>query len=130
MLYLTHQASLLLKCQMFNYKGQRNLDALHAFVTEGYKTAQPDTIPAPPSFVELKVKELRKRFAKLTEENLHVKYLLEDFDHIVSFRKNAAAALLVIGALIGFLVGVIVVHFIGGSRNPRDKKPRAKKKQG
>lgn len=115
---------------MFNYKGPRNLDALHAFVTEGYKTTQPDTIPAPPSFVEMKVKELRKRFEKLTEENLHVKYLLEDFDHIVSFRKNAAAALLVIGALIGFLFGVIVTLFMGGSRNPRDKKPKAKKKQG
>mmetsp|Transcript_37524 Transcript_37524/g.89888 ORF Transcript_37524/g.89888 Transcript_37524/m.89888 type:complete len:226 (-) Transcript_37524:88-765(-) len=117
--------------KMFNYKGHRNLDALHAFVTEGYKTAQPDTIPAPPSFVELQVKELRKRFEKLTEENLHVKYLLEDFDHIVSFRKNAAVALLVIGALLGAaLAGAIVFFFMRGSRNSRDKEPRAKKKQG
>ena len=93
---------------MYNYKGARNLDALYEFVTGGYKTSPDDTIPQPPSYMDIKMKEIRQMFDKYSQDNEHLKYLLEDFDHIISFRKNAAAALLILGAIIGFFFGMIV----------------------
>ncbi|EED90729.1 predicted protein, partial [Thalassiosira pseudonana CCMP1335] len=48
--------------KMYNYKGARNIDALYEFVTEGYKTAPTDTIPAPPSAFDAKMKEIRQKF--------------------------------------------------------------------
>lgn len=116
--------------KMYNYKGGRNTDDMYDFVTGGYKSALSDTIPPPPSIFEIKMKEIRRQFEKVTEDNPHLKYLLEDFDHIISFRKNAAVALLVMGAFVGFLFGLIVAMLsrTGGKKNDA-KAPKKKKKE-
>ncbi len=98
---------------MYTYDGARTIDALYAFVTEGYKSASDDAIPAPPSVFEVKMKEFRQKFETYTQDSEHLKYLFEDFDHITNYRKNAAIVLLVIGAIIGFLFGVIATLLIG-----------------
>jgi len=114
--------------KMYTYKGGRNLDALYDFVTEGYKSAKTDEIPAPPSVLDAKMKEFRQKFESLTENNDSLKYLLEDFDHIVSFRKNAALALVLMGAFLGFMFGIIVsLLFMGGGSS--GSKPAQKKKK-
>lgn len=111
--------------KMYNYKGARNADALYDFVTEGYKSALQDTIPPPPSVLDVKMKEFRMKFDSLAQNNKHLKFLLEDFDHIITFRKNAACALLVMGAFIGFMFGIIVSLLMGmGSTDTKAKKKK------
>ena len=113
---------------MYNYKGARNLDALYEFVTGGYKTSPNDTIPQPPSYMDIKMKEIRQTFDKYAQDNEHLKYLLEDFDHIISFRKNAAATLLIMGAIIGFFFGMIVTLLMGIGKADKPKTKSKKKK--
>jgi len=112
--------------KMYDYGGARTADALHDFVTGGYRSAPEDAIPAPPSLVDAKVRELRQMFEGAVGDHEHLKFLLEDFDHIVSFRKNAAAALLAVGAIVGFMFGVIVALLVG--MGGTDSKKKKKKK--
>lgn len=120
---------------MFDYKGARNLDAMYDFVTVGYnlavtKSAMTDVIPPPPSMFDVKMKQFRLKIEAMTKDNDHLKYLLEDFEHIVSFRKNAAAALLVMGAIIGFFFGMILSLLLGlGSTGTTKGKKKKKKKK-
>jgi len=110
--------------KLFTYKGSRSLLAMYDFVTEDYKEGPQDTIPPLPSWFDTKVKELRKWFEAATDDNQHLKYLLEDFEHILEFRKNAAGALLVIGGMFGFLLGVMLtlLSTMRGSDKPKRKK--------
>jgi hypothetical protein len=115
--------------KMYNYKGARTIDALYAFVTEGYKAAvAEDSIPPAPSVFQRKVKELRQTFEAYALNNKQLTYLLDDFDHIISMRKNAAVALLVMGAFIGFLFGVIMMLLMGSSSGSAESKSKKKKK--
>jgi hypothetical protein len=98
---------------MYTYDGTRSVDSLYAFVTGGYKSASDDPIPAAPSAFEVKMREFRQKFEAYTQESEHLKYLFEDFDHITNFRKNAAILLMVMGAIIGFMLGVIVTLMFG-----------------
>eukprot|EP00584_Thalassiosira_punctigera_P002054 CAMPEP_0172527584 /NCGR_PEP_ID=MMETSP1067-20121228/2231_1 /TAXON_ID=265564 ORGANISM="Thalassiosira punctigera, Strain Tpunct2005C2" /NCGR_SAMPLE_ID=MMETSP1067 /ASSEMBLY_ACC=CAM_ASM_000444 /LENGTH=232 /DNA_ID=CAMNT_0013311347 /DNA_START=65 /DNA_END=763 /DNA_ORIENTATION=+ len=115
--------------KMYTYKGARNIDALYDFVTGGYASSSPDdAIPPAPSAFDAKMKELRQGFASMTEDHPHLKYLMEDFEHIVSFRKNAAAVLLVLGSFAGFFFGIIVALLTGiGGGKKEDKKKKKKK---
>ena len=99
--------------KMYTYDGVRTIDAMYAFVTEGYKSASDDAIPAAPSVFEVKMKELRKKFETYFQDSEHLKFLFEDFDHITNYRKNAAIVLVVMGAIIGFMFGVIATLLIG-----------------
>lgn len=112
--------------KMYNYKGSRNIDELYEFVTEGYKLQiGVATIPAPPSMFEMKMKEFRLKFQEYSQDHEHLKFLLDDFDHIVEFRKNAAAVLVVMGAVIGFMFGIIVMLLMGiGSTGSKTKKKK------
>lgn len=113
--------------KMYTYKGSRTLDAMYDFVTGGYKSMVDDKIPAPPSFLDVKMKEFRQTFESMTEDNPHLRYLLDDFDHIISLRKNAAVVLLVMGAFVGFFLGVIVSMLMGtGSAQPKGQKKKKK----
>ena len=113
--------------KMFSYKGARDIEALYDFVTEGYKSALQDTIPPVPSMYETMVKDLRKKFNKFANDNEHLQYLLTDFEHIVSFRKNAAAVLLVMGIIAGFFLGVIVSLLTFGRGSEKKVKSKSKK---
>jgi hypothetical protein len=113
--------------KMYNYRGARTIDAMYAFVTEGYKSAvAEDSIPPAPSMFEIKMKALRQKFEELTSNNKHLTYLLDDFDHILSMRKNAATALLAMGAFIGFWFGVIAMLLMGS--DGAESKSKKKKK--
>ena len=114
---------------MYNYKGPRTLDALYEFVTGGYTAALTDAIPPPPSAFEVKVKEFRQKFEKLTEDHEQLKYLLEDFDHIVSFRKNAAVVILAMGAFLGLFFGIIVSLLMGVGKTEAKAAKKKKKKE-
>ena len=72
------------------------------------------------------MKELREKLTDYTQKNEHLKYLLEDFEHITDYRKNAAIVLVVMGSIIGFMLGVIVTLLIGINGN---KSKAAKKKK-
>ena len=113
--------------KMFPYKGARDIDALYDFVTEGYKSALQDTIPPVPSMYEKTVNDLRKKFNKFAKDNEHLQYFLTDFEHIISFRKNAAAALLVMGVIVGFWLGVFFSLFAFGGGSEKKVKSKSKK---
>ena len=110
---------------MFNYKGARNIEALYDFVTDGYKSAEADTIPTPPSVYDAKMKELRKKFNDMTKDHEQLKFLLDDFEHIVEFRKNAAAVLLIIGFIVGFIFHMVASLLKGSGKD----KSKAKSKK-
>jgi len=87
--------------KMYKYSGGRNLDELHAFVTDGYKeTGVLEDIPAPPSWLQMKLKAL--------DDNSWIKTTMADFDDILNFRKNAAAVMLGMGFVFGVLIGLIL----------------------
>lgn len=113
--------------KMYSYNGARNIDALYDFVTGGYRSETDDAIPPGPSAFEATMKELRQKFADLTQDHPDLKYLLDDFDHIVEYRKNAAAVLLVTGACVGFFFGVILSLLMGmGSAGKKAQKKKKK----
>ena len=104
--------------KMFRYSGPRELDDLVAYATGGYQDTSGEAVPAPPSFVKEKMTELRK----LVNDNEHLKHIVEDFQHIVEIRKNAAAVLVGIGALIGLMLGCILGGGGGGGGKTKVKK--------
>ncbi|KAL3782708.1 hypothetical protein HJC23_012227 [Cyclotella cryptica] len=110
--------------QMYPYKGSRTVDALYAFVTEGYKTAPTDVIPVVPSAFQLKMKEWRAKFQQLTEKHDQLKYLLDDFEHILQFRKNAAVVLMILGMIVGGIFGMIMCWVMGGSGGTKKVKSK------
>ena len=112
---------------MFTYKGDRDIDSLYEFVTGGFKSALHEPVPTVPSMYEKKMKEMRKKFKRTVKNNEQLQYLMTDFEHIISFRKNAAAVLLVLGAIIGFWLGFIVSMFAFGKGS--EKKMRSKPKK-
>lgn len=115
--------------KLYAYRGARNIDALYEFATGGYKSATEEIIPPPPSAFDAKMKEFRVKFESLAEGNEHLKFLMEDFDHIVSMRKNAAIVILVMGSIVGFMFGIIVSLLMGiggGTSAPKGQKKKKK----
>jgi protein disulfide-isomerase-like protein len=110
------------KC--YPYKGKRDLDSMYEFVTEGYKSAITEEIPGVPSVFEEKMKQFRFKFQQLTNDHKDLKFLLEDFDHILEVRKNAAAVLVVLGAVIGFMLGMIVSLLMGLGKVKNESKKK------
>lgn len=94
--------------KMYPYNGERTLEALKEFALNGYKSATGEKVPAPPSFWEITSKKLKENYAKTMESNPHLRMLAEDFDHILAIRKNAAAALFVLGVLTGLVMGLLL----------------------
>ena len=109
---------------MYPYKGSRTLDALYAFVTEGYASGPTEVIPVPPSVFQTKMKEWRRKVQQMTEKHPHLRYLMDDFEHIVQFRKNAAAVLMILGTMVGFVLGMLVCWMMGGFRGARKVKSK------
>jgi protein disulfide-isomerase-like protein len=104
--------------KVYKYQGPRTVQALKEFVLEGYKSIEGAPVPPPPPSY---VTRQRKRFLQFVEENPHLKMLVDDFEHIVNLRKNAALVLVVFGMLSGILVG-----FVLGNSNASGKAPKPK----
>jgi thiol-disulfide isomerase/thioredoxin len=106
--------------QMYTYKGDRNVESLMQFVTEGYKSATGEKVPPPPSWVAEKITEIRQKFAV---DNKIISHLITDLEHIFKMRKNAAVAMVILSVFFGFFIG----FFMGGSSRPvRQQATRAK----
>lgn len=98
--------------KLYKYHGEKTLEAMKEFVMGGYKLQEGEQVPAPPGFAQVQW----KKFQKFVETNEELGYLKEDFEHIVAIRKNAAAVLLLIGAVIGFLFGCLAGCSTGKSK--------------
>lgn len=104
---------------VYKYQGPRQVDTLKQFVLGDYKKDDPImSVPPPPSIVT----QWRQKFQKLTKNNTHLKMLVDDFVHIVDYRKNAAVVLVVIGAMFGMLVGYLLARAPGNNKSPKQKK--------
>ena len=73
---------------MYDYSGSRDADALQAFAEGGYAEVDGEKVPSLPTI-----------FSKFIDS------MQEDVDHILKKRKNAAAVLVVVGAIIGIVIG-------------------------
>ena len=74
--------------KMYDYSGSRDADALQAFAEGGYAEVDGEKVPSLPTI-----------FSKFIDS------MQEDVDHILKKRKNAAAVLVVVGAIIGIVIG-------------------------
>jgi hypothetical protein len=92
----------------YPYKNKRDLDSMYHFVTEGYKTSNTEEIPVVPGVFEEKMKQFRVKFQDMVKGHKDLKFLLEDFDHILDVRKNAAAVLVGLGVIVGFMLATIL----------------------
>jgi hypothetical protein len=106
--------------QMYTYKGDRKVESLMQFVTDGYKSATSEKVPPPPSWAAEKVTEIRQKFAV---DNKTVSYFINDLEHIFKMRKNAALVMVVLGVVCGFFAGFLMG---GSSRTVRQQATRAK----
>lgn len=111
---------------MYKYDGARTVEDMMEFVISGYHSKHAMPLPSPPSFLDL---QRMKLFAWLqTQDN---SMLAKDFEHILSFRKNAAIVLLIMGGLLGFSLGCIASTLTTSgspgstSSNSNKEKPKA-----
>jgi thiol-disulfide isomerase/thioredoxin len=86
--------------KMYKYRGLKTLEAIQQFVEGGYKDAVALPVPAPPSFFDL----TKRKIERLFDENKELRFLREDFQHIVAVRKNAAVILMILGAILGMFM--------------------------
>jgi protein disulfide-isomerase-like protein len=108
--------------RMYKYDGPRYVADLLAFARTGYHHASPGLdVPAMPSAVEL----LRRQLMEMVSSSRQVKMLVDDFEHIVKVRKNAAAVLALLGAIVGFVLGCMVGCFGKGSKKITTKEKTA-----
>lgn len=87
--------------QYYRYGGGRTLEEFQAFLQGGFADTKAEPLPAPPGWDDT-LKSLEKRFKK------EYAMLEEDFNHIVEIRKNAMAALLIIGGVVGCIFGCLM----------------------
>lgn len=91
--------------QMYDYNGGRSLNDFKEFL-KGGDFGEGGPIPGPPSWVEQKM-----------AQNKFLKELAEDFNHIVAYRKNAAAILVGMGVVWGILILSFLQMVFGGSKS-------------
>ena len=97
--------------QVYNYEGARTLDALKDYLLSGtFGTGE--AVPPPPSF-----------FQRILRQNKDLKILMDDFDHIISYRKNGAVVLFSLGVIWGILL-MAVFQMILSAKFFQAKKPK------
>ena len=103
--------------QYYRYAGGRTLEEFQAFLQGSFEEVKADPLPPPPGWDDV-VKSWQKRLKK------EYAMLEEDFNHIVDVRKNAMAALLIIGGIVGCLLGCVLsaVCCRGGGGKAKVKK--------
>ena len=90
--------------RMYKYEGSRTVDDMKEFVMSGYKDKVDMDVPAPPSTVEM----FRRKVMEYVESNEQLSTLVDDFEHIVDLRKNAAAILVLMGVVLGVVLGCLM----------------------
>ena len=111
--------------KMYDYSGPRDVDAFVNFITKEYKNAKGETVPSAPGAFEEALKKLRKA----VKDNKHMVNLLNNFEHILKMRKNAAVFLLVLGAVLGFIVTTLIGLMMGSSSGSSDSSSSKSKKK-
>jgi protein disulfide-isomerase-like protein len=97
--------------QVYDYKGGRSLEDLNNFLAKGGDFGgNGSAVPPPPSWLEQMIKQHKA-----------LQGLSEDFTHVVSFRKNAAAILVAIGVIGGMILMFIFQLILGGSSKASTK---------
>ena len=89
---------------MYEYDRGRNVDEFVEFVTGKYETVTGKYVPPPVGGWKKVIRQLRKK----VEGNKFLSALLEDFEHILSWRKNAAILLFVFGGIFGFFNAILM----------------------
>lgn len=103
--------------QVYDYKGGRSLEDLKTFLTKGGDFGgNANAVPSPPSW-----------FEEMVQKNKYLQALSDDFNHIVSFRKNAAAILVAIGVIWGMILMFLFQLMLGGGPKATKAKKTAKK---
>jgi thiol-disulfide isomerase/thioredoxin len=101
--------------KMYKYEGERALPGFVDFAMDSYKESDAlDVPPGPPAWIETmrKIRKSVHEFPILTA-------LLDDFEHIIHIRKNAAVALFLLGTFFGFMVATLLSL---GGRSQKVKK--------
>ena len=107
--------------KMYTYEGPRTLTDMMEFVLGGYKNASsiesvpPDNSKWKKMMGAWRVKLQTYDFARVT---------LQDFEHILHFRKNAALVLFLLGSSFGIVLGYVVARL---SSNRSHSSKRTKK---
>jgi protein disulfide-isomerase-like protein len=97
--------------QVYDYKGGRSLEELTNFLAKGGDFGgNGSPVPPPPSWLE-----------QMIQQNKELQGLSEDFNHVVSFRKNAAAVLVAIGLIWGMIIMFFFQLILGGSSKASTK---------
>lgn len=101
----------------YKYSGGRTLEDFQAFLNGGYREGTPEPLPEPPGL---------KEFIESTQKRLKKEYFMleEDFYHIMSLRKNAMAAFLMIGAIVGCVFGCLIGAVCCRCGNSRKEKSK------
>lgn len=86
--------------QMYKYRGLKTLEAMKQFVEGGYKESVALPVPVPPSFFDI----AHRKLERFIDEHKELRFIREDFQHIMALRKNAAVVLMVIGAILGMFM--------------------------
>jgi protein disulfide-isomerase-like protein len=92
--------------KVYSYNGGRTLEDLKEFLGQGGDfNGEGEAVPAPPSKVQ-----------EFLNKNKELKALSDDFNHIIGYRKNAAAVLVAFGAIWGMLI-MFVLSLVGFKPN-------------
>jgi hypothetical protein len=105
--------------RMYEYKGPNTVDAIKTFLESRYKTMDGSIVPAPLSTILI-----WKRIGHnvLKEWSRFASNLQVDLDHIGEYRKNAAAALILMGVVSGIIIGIVAGRLLGRSQSEKSKK--------
>ena len=100
---------------------ERNIDSFIDFSLGGYKKTEKLSVPKGPSGLLKLVGDLRKQVYDIEI----LRFLLDDFEHILYYRKNAAFMLLGIGIMIGFFLAAL----LGLNRSAQTSRNKVKAKR-
>ena len=108
--------------RMYTYRGSTTgeaaVEAMKTFVETRYKSMDGSIVRSPPSLLDT-WKEMIRAASK--DANHFLSLVMEDFNHIWLYRKNAAAALILIGGVAGTIFGLLLSFLFPRKRKQAEK---------